>query len=74
MHDAVGIECRTFFSKLSELLATKRDLPKLIVTSWLCTDKVDVNMFTWLTFDEKQCNGIKRFDVQEKLTKNQKEH
>ena len=29
----MSIECRTFVSKLSELLAIKRDLPKSTVTS-----------------------------------------
>ena len=31
------IECRTFVSKLSELLTIKRDLPKSTVTSWVRT-------------------------------------
>ena len=34
---AVDIECRTFLSKLSELLAVKKDLPKSTVTSWVRT-------------------------------------
>ena len=33
IHGAMGTECRTFVSKLSELLAIKRDLPK----SWVRT-------------------------------------
>ena len=37
IHGAMGTECRTFVSRLSELLAIKRDLPKSIVTSWVRT-------------------------------------
>ena len=35
IHGAMGIECRSFVSKLSELLAIKRNLPKSTVTSWV---------------------------------------
>ena len=31
IHGAMGIKCKTFVSKLSELLAIKRDLPKSTV-------------------------------------------
>ena len=33
IHGAMGTECRTFVSKLIELMAIKRDLPKSTVTS-----------------------------------------
>lgn len=35
IHDAMGIKYKSFFSKLSELLATRRDSPKSNVTSWV---------------------------------------
>ena len=37
IHGAMGIECRSFVSKFSELLAIKRDLLKSSVTSWVRT-------------------------------------
>ena len=37
IYGAMGIECRSLVSKLSELLAIKRDLPKSTVTSWVRT-------------------------------------
>ena len=37
IYGAMGIECRSFVSKLTELLAIKRDLPKTTVTLWVRT-------------------------------------
>ena len=66
IHGAMGIEYRYFISKFSELLAIKKDLPKSTVTSWVKTKisfaliKIDVDMFTRFTFDQKHYNGYKR--------------
>ena len=35
IHGTINIKCITSVSKLSELLAIKRDLPKVTVTRWM---------------------------------------
>ena len=76
----MGIECRSFVSKVSELLAIKKDLPKSTVTSWVRTEiswaliKIDVDMFTWFTLDQKHYNGNKRFCCGRKPNQNQRGH
>ena len=78
IHGAMGIECRSFVSKFSELLAVKRELPRSTVTSWVRTKfsfaKIDVDMFTWFTFDQKQYNCNKRYCCARKPNQNQRGH
>ena len=79
IHGVMGIEYRYFVSKFSELLAIKKDLPKSTVTSWVRTKisfaliKVDVDMFTRFTFDQKHYNGYKRCCAR-KPNRNQRGH
>ena len=76
IHGAMGTECRTFVSKLSELLAIKRDLPK----SWVRT-KISFVLIRLMLICLRGSRSIKSstmaindIDVQEILTKNQREH
>ena len=76
IHGAMGTECRTFVSKLSELLAIKRDLPK----SWVRT-KISFALIRSTLICLRGSRSIKSstmaindIDVQEILTKNQREH
>ena len=55
----MGIECRTFISKLSELLTIKGDLPKSTVPSWVRT-KISLALIRF-TFDQKQYDGNERY-------------
>ena len=79
IHGAMGIECRTFASKLSELLAIKRDFPKSTVTSWVRT-KIGFALIRSMLVCLRGSRSIKSstmaindIDVQENLTKNQRE-
>ena len=55
IYGSMGRECRTFYSRLSDLLSEKRDLPKTITMYWYkYTNK---NM---LSFDEIQLSMLKR--------------
>ena len=80
IHGAMGTECTTFVSKLSELLAIKRDLPKSTVTSWVRT-KISFAFIRSMLICLRGLRSIKSstmaindIDVQEILTKNQGEH
>ena len=75
IHDTMGIECRTFVSKLSELLAVKRDLPKSTVTSWVRT-KISLALIRLMLICFRGSRSIKSstraindIDAQEILTK-----
>lgn len=75
IHGAMGTECSTFISKLSELLAAKRDLPKSIVTSWVRT-KISFALIRSMLMCLRGSRSIKNntiaindIDVQEKLAK-----
>ena len=76
IHGAMSTECRTFVSKLSELLAIKRDLPK----SWVRTKISFALIRSMLICLRGSCSiksstmAINDIDVQEILTKNQREH
>ena len=37
IYGSMGRECRTFYSRLSDLLSEKRDLPKSITMNWIRT-------------------------------------
>ena len=73
----MGIECRTFIAKLSELLEIKRDLPKSTVTSWARMKISCILIRSMLICLHGSCSiksstmAINNIDVQEKLTKNQ---
>ena len=80
MHDAMGIECRTFVPKLSELLAIERDLPKSTLRSWVRT-KTSFTLIRSMLICVRGSRSIKSntmtindIDVQENLTNNQRKH
>ena len=75
----MGIECRTFLPKLSEFLTTKRDLSKSIVRSWVRTkiSSAFIRMMLCLQGEhlmKSSTMALNGIDVQEDLTKNQREH
>ena len=80
MHGAMGIERGSFVSKLSVLLAIKRGLPKSTVTSWVRT-KLSFALIRSMLICLRDSRSIKSstiaindIDLQENLTKNQREH
>ena len=40
IYGSMGRECRTFYSRLSDLLSEKRDLPKSITMNWMRIIKI----------------------------------
>ena len=75
----MGIKCGTFVSKLSKLLAIKRDLPKSTVASWVRT-KISFTLIRSMLICLRGSRSIKSstmaindIEVQEILTKNQME-
>ena len=80
IHVAIGIECRTFVSKLGELLTIKRDLPKATMASWIGT-KISFTLlrlmlicFRCSSLIKSSTMAISDIDVLENLNKNQREH
>ena len=55
IYGSMGRGCQKFYSRLSDLLSEKRNLPKLVVTNWVRSKslfsvvKVKPSLFTWLT-------------------------
>ena len=80
IHAAMGIECKTFVSKLGELLTIKRDLPKATMASWMGT-KISFTLirlmlicFRCSSLIKSSTMAISDIDVLENLNKNQREH
>ena len=80
MHDAMGIKYKSFVSKLSELLATRRDSPKSTVTSWV---KMKISFalirsmlicLYGLCLIKISIISISDIDLQENPTKNQRQY
>ena len=61
----MGSECRTFYSRLSDLLSEKRDLPKSITMNWIRTKKCFALMkssFLCLRDSRTLCKKIAEFE------------